>query len=554
MKAKYLKKHLKALIITLILGAVGYYFFLPVCNPHAGEFWVAVSVIAIVFGVLDLFFCRTGNIPENFKSGRVKPRGLLRMLFHSLGTGVPAAVILVSVLCVGIGAISSMEIFQSKNLSEMLAPEPADIAEYDVQIDDVPLMDKDTATLLSQRKMGGLTDLVSQFSVGENAQVNISGAPVRVAPLEYNGFFKWFANRKEGIAGYITIDMISQQTELVRVENGIRYSNSAYFNDNLTRRLRFAAPTKILGISAFELDEEGSPYWITPYYGMKAGWFGGKDVIGVLIMDAVTGEVEDYPVEQVPDWVDHVFPADLILEQYDYHGAYKNGYWNSVFEQIGVVQTTDGYNYIAIGTDIYVYSGVTSIADDESNIGFIFVNQRTKEAVQYTLAGAEEYSAEASAEGLVQHLNYKATFPLLVNLNGEPTYYMALKDAGGLVKMYGLVNVEKYQNVAVESTLEECISAYSELMGIADAPEDSDKYEGVEPAVLCGVVTDLRTAMIDGNTWYYLQIDNSSRYYKASVSEFEDLILTNVGDSVEISFYEGMNEFLLMQSFTLHVE
>lgn len=543
-KSAFILRHLLALLITAGISAVAYYFMLPVCNPHATEFWFALIGIAVLFAVIDLFLCRKGQVVVQQANGRVKFRP-----FKSIAIAVPTVCIIAAVLCIGLGSISSMAIFQSKNLSKLITVEAGDIADYDVTVDEVPLMDKDTATLLSQRKMGGLTDLVSQFSVGENSQINLDGTPVRVAPLNYNGFFKWFGNRDTGIVGYITIDMISQQTELVRVEQGIKYSNSAYFNDNLTRHLRFAAPTKILGQSIFELDEENNPYWITSYYTFRAGWFGGRDVAGVLITDAVTGEVKDYPVGQIPEWVDRVYPAELILEQYDCYGAYQNGYWNSIIEQIGVVRTTDGYNYIPIGTDIYVYSGVTSIADDESNIGFIFVNQRTKETVQYTLAGAEEYSAMASAEGQVQNLKYTATFPLLVNLNGEPTYYMALKDAAGLVKKYGLVNVEKYQYVTVESTLDECVEQYIRLLNLGGEELNEPDYS--DAATMEGVLTDVRTVMIDGTTWYYLQIDDSTRYYKASVAQFEDLVLADVGDQVKISFYEGMNEYLSIVAFEL---
>ncbi len=541
-KGKTILKHLLAVLITLVIGAVSFYFTLPAINAHSVEFWFALVAFGIIFAITDLLLC--GNLKKVVRQGK---NGSMKLKpFGHIAVAVPTVFVLAAAVVIALGSLSSLTIFQSKNLSKMITVESADIAEYNVTLEEVPLMDKATATLLSQRKMGGLTDLVSQFSVGTNAQINLDGEPVRVAPLRYNGFFKWFGNRNEGIVGYITIDMVSQQTELVRVENGIHYSDSAYFSDNLSRHLRFAAPTRILGESVFELDENHHPYWVTPYYRFKAGWFGGKDVAGVLITDAVTGTVSDHKVGEIPDWVDHVYPADLILEQYDYYGAYQNGYWNSIIEQIGVVQTTEGYNYIAIDTDIYVYSGVTSIADDESNIGFIFVNQRTKETVQYTVAGAEEYSAMASAEGQVQHLNYNATFPLLINLNGEPTYYMALKDAAGLVKMYGLVNVEKYQYVAVESTLEECIKQYTDLLGIEDANIDS-----TQAVTVSGKITELRTAMVDGTTWYYLLLDDGSVYYKASVADFEQLILADVGDRVQITYVPADAAFVPVLELTL---
>ncbi len=543
-KGKRFLRHLAAFGITLLVAAVAFYFTLPAINLHNTEFWFSLVALGIVFAVADLVLC--GNLKKivvQTSGGKTKLNP-----FQNLAIAVPTVIIIAVVLVVGIGSLSSLNIFQSKNLSKLITVESADIAEYDVTLEEVPLMDKATATLLSQRKMGGLTDLVSQFSVGTNAQINLDGEPVRVAPLLYNGFFKWFGNRDDGIVGYITVDMVSQQTELVRVEGGIHYSDSAYFSDKLLRHLRFAAPTKMLGESVFELNEENHPYWVTPYYRFRAGWFGGKDVAGVLITDAVTGEVKDHKIGEIPDWVDHVYPAALILEQYDYYGAYQNGYWNSIIEQIGVVQTTEGYNYIAIGTDIYVYSGVTSIADDESNIGFIFVNQRTKDTIQYTLAGAEEYSAMASAEGQVQHLNYNATFPLLINLNGEPTYYMALKDAAGLVKMYGLVNVEKYQYVAVESTLEKCIEQYSKLLGIDGAGNVGDLTDAVE---VSGKLTDIRTAMVEGETWYYLQLDGKGKYYKASVAAFEELILVDLNDRVKLTYTDDSETFIPIIVFEL---
>ena len=93
--------------------------------------------------------------------------------------------------------------------------------------------------------------------------------------------------------------------------------------------------------------------------------------------------------------------------------------------------------------DVWVYTGVTSVNADESNIGFVLMNLRTGESKYYNIAGAEEYSAMSSAEGQVQNLGYRASFPSLINIKNIPTYIMVLKDNAGLVKMYALVNVEK---------------------------------------------------------------------------------------------------------------
>ena len=79
-----------------------------------------------------------------------------------------------------------------------------------------------------------------------------------------------------------------------------------------------------------------------------------------------------------------------------------------------MLKTTDGYNYLALEDDVWVYTGITSVSGDRSNVGFILMNQRTMETRYYSCAGAEEYSAMESAEGQVQNLKYQATFPLVI--------------------------------------------------------------------------------------------------------------------------------------------
>ena len=186
----------------------------------------------------------------------------------------------------------------------------------------------------------------------------------------------------------------------------------------------------------FEIDDEGTPYWVCARIVKTIGLFGGTDIKGAVLVNAITGESKYY--EEVPSWVDRVYNSDLIMQQYDYYGSYHNGFLNSIFGQRDVTQTTDGYNYIAIGDDVYMYTGVTSVTSDESNIGFILSNQRTKETHFYSIAGATENSARGSAQSKVQQMNYTATFPLLLNIADQPTYFMSLKGADGLVKMYAM--------------------------------------------------------------------------------------------------------------------
>ena len=209
--------------------------------------------------------------------------------------------------------------------------------------------------------------------------------------------------------------------------------------------------------------------------GKTIGLFGGRDIQGAVLCDAITGESVYYDISEVPTWVDNVYTPALIMEQYDYHGTLVNGFINSILGQRGVTVTTEGYNYIALNDDVYVYTGITSANADQSNLGFLLSNQRTKETKFYDAPGATEYAAMASAQGVVQDLGYVATFPLLLNIAGEPTYFIPLKDATNLVKSYAMVNVAQYQVVTVASTVSQCEQEYIRQMAPERRREMYDK-------------------------------------------------------------------------------
>lgn len=384
--------------------------------------------------------------------------------------------------------------------------------------------------------MGTMVDLVSQFEVNDMyTQINYKNKPVRVSPLQYGSLIKWLTNKSDGIPGYIRIDMTTQQAEVVRLEKGIRYSTSDHFGRNIYRHLRFAYPTYMFDDIRFEIDDDGTPYWICPAKKYNVGLFGGVTVGRVVLCNAVTGQMQDYDVSEVPQWVDKVYSADMLINLYDYYGTLKHGFLNSVLRQKDCVKTTDGYNYIALDDDVWVYTGITSVGQDKSNVGFVLMNQRTMETRYYEISGAEENSAMSSAEGKVQHLNYTATFPLLLNVGGEPTYFMALKDSAGLVKSYAMLNIEKYQNVAIGETVSECEANYIKMMsqsGVITQEKQEEKK-------ISGTITKIIQTVVDGNSHFYITIDSSDAIFDVNVIENPEIIKYNVGDVIKLSYTEN---------------
>ena len=282
-----------------------------------------------------------------------------------------------------------------------------------VDFSTLPLLDRDSSMKLGDRVMGQMPELVSQFDVSElYTQINYKGRVVRVTPLEYNGIFKYFTNRKEGVKGYISVDSVDGNATLTKLDQGMKYVPSAMFNENLYRKLRFQYPTFMFGEEYFELNEEGEPFWIVPVLKYKGiGLL--EDIKGVVILDPITGKSSYHQVNDVPTWVDHVYPANLLIEQTDDWGKYRNGFFNSIIGQKNVVKTTRGYNYIAKDDDIYLYTGITSALADEANIGFILSNMRTKETIFYAVPGAEEYSAMGKCKRTSSTNELHCKFPFI---------------------------------------------------------------------------------------------------------------------------------------------
>lgn len=522
---KNLKKDLIAFIITAIIGGIIYYFALPPLSFKSVGFWFYLITL---LALLEISLLSVGI--SQFNSIKYKASSTVKA-----GGIALASCILIFVIAVFAGS----RMFNSSKYAGLMKDDikEADFPTYQATLDNVPLLDKDSAIQISNRKLGSLVDVVSQFELGENEQITLKGKSVRVSPLYYGSFFKWNNNKNTGTPGYIKINMMTQEAELIRLEKGIKYSPSEFFGRDLKRYLRMKYPSAMFTSFNFEINEDGKPFWIVPVEKHTIGLFGGVDVDYILAVDAVTGDINKYSIDEIPEWVDNVYNSDLIISQYDDYGSLQNGYWNSVFGQKGVKVTTDGYNYIPQGNDNWIYTGVTSAGRDESNIGFILSNKRTKETIYYPVSGAEEYSAMSSAEGVVQHLGYKATFPLLLNVESQPTYMMALKDAGGLVKMYGMVNVEKYQIVATGETIQSCRQRYRELLKNNSMGVTETKTERIS-----GVIEDIKTASIDGTTYYYIKLASRDNYFVLSVKDNQLVVLKEIGDAITLNADTKGNE------------
>ena len=522
--------------VTLAFALAYFYLELPALNFHSEDLYVFLFLCCAVFSVCAVL--TSGFQGEGVKGyfGFVKKQ-----------CKIPFFVVIALIAAIAIGSISSWVVIRAGAYSKLLTIEDGDFASEvdEISYDQIPMLDDDSAARLGSRKLGELADMVSQFEVlSDYTQINYQGRPVRVTSLRYGDIVKWFTNRKAGLPAYLIIDMTTQNVQVVRLEEGMKYSTAEHFNRNLYRHLRFQYPTYMFNTPTFEIDEEGTPYWICSRVVKRVGLFGGTDISGAVLVNAVTGASQYY--EEVPEWVDRVYDAEMIMQQYDYYGQYHNGFINSMLGQKGVKVTTEGYNYLVIADDVYMYTGVTSVTSDQSNIGFILTNQRTKETKFYSIAGAKEISAMGSAEGQVQQMKYRATFPLLLNIADQPTYFMALKDDAGLVKMYAMVNVQQYQIVATGQTVAECESNYRVMLKNNSLIEEGQaEVIPSNQGSVTGAIAEIRSAVMDGNTYCFLRLEGSEPFYTVSAADNPLAVILNVGDQVTITYDLGAEGSIL---------
>lgn len=536
-----------ACVAVAVIAAVYYYIQLPAINIHSPGFWKFIIFIMII-ATMAVWIMNH----DKSKEGRqfVNKMAAKDYIFDfktrsgALIFKLVGGVTILLVVIYFVGNILSSPIINASKYQKLLTVETRNFTDdiKEVSYDKIPLLDKDSASIIGTRVMGTMVDMVSQYEVDDMySQINYKEKPVRVTPLRYGNLIKWFTNHRNGIPAYIRIDMTTQEAECVRLSEGIKYSESDHFSRYIYRHLRFAYPTYIFDDINFEIDDNGTPYWVCPVKKYNIGLFGGETVGRVVLCNAITGEMTDYDVKDVPTWVDKVYSAELLIDLYDYNGSLKHGFINSVLSQKDCLKTTDGYNYIALEDDVWVYTGITSVGQDNSNVGFVLMNQRTMETRYYEVSGAEEYSAMDSAKGRVQNLGYTATFPLIINVSSQPTYFMALKDGAGLVKSYAMLNIEKYQNVAIGDSVLQCESNYIQLLKDNGIVDETQK-EIVDTKNIQGVITKIMPVVVDGNSHMYFMLEGSSSIYDADVSKYVDIIRYEAGMNISIQYTESTEE------------
>lgn len=519
-----------AVVIVLLLAYI--FFAAPNLNPLYADgamFWL-VLLTAAVIGIAVLKF---KNPIAEVKEGK-------GVSFDFNGFPLKWVVGILAVLWgiyILVHLIFNPLFFWGSYRDQMKEPEVKEFTSeiQTVDLNQIPVVDKELAQTLADKKLGEKPSLGSQVVLGEPTIQTVDGKLVWVVPLHHSGFFKWLANM-DGAAGYIVVSATDMKDVHYVDSYKIKIQPDSYFMDDLTRTARFKGGL-FDGITdySFELDDSGHPYWVVTTYKNTCG-FSLPEADGVLLVDAQTGETKKYSVEEVPEWIDRVQPEDFIIEQINNKGQYVHGIFN--FSNKDKYQASEGSAIIYNGENCYLVTGITSVGVDESTTGFMMVDMVTKEPVLYRIGGATESAAMKSAEGKVQDLGYDASFPIIMNIDGHPTYFMTLKDSARLVKKYTFVSVTDYMTVGIGDTTTQAYEDYKKVMAnTQDTPLGGEEEAPAEEKTVTGTVSRINFTVQDGKTVYYLTLtETGTQMYMAPIDVSDTLTLTQSGDSVSLTY------------------
>ena len=519
-----MKRYLKSYGIALIIIAIYAFVKLPVLRLDFTSGFTTLIAFFIISGILDMMFDRGDKTSKIAKNNFYIAIALIIFV-----TAVPF--------------ITSSPIFHAKAYRNLIGNvEESDFSKdvSPVSVNDIRIVDEDMAMKLGDKKLGEIPAIGSVSKLDKFHIQSVNGELYWVAPLVHRDIIKWITNL-DGTNGYVMVSASNpQDVRLVQDLDGkpikIVYQPEAYFLQDLHRHMYINGIVN-LGMTEFslEINDNGRPYWVTSLYEHKIG-FSGSDAIGVAVVDAQTGEVNKYSIEDTPEWVDRIQPEQFVVDQINYWGLYVKGFINSIISEEGVLVATEGTSLVyGDNGKSYWYTGITSSGSDESTIGFMLVDTRTKEAKLYKQPGATETAAMKSAEGKVQEKNYEATFPVMYNILGTPTYVSALKDKAGLVKMVAFVSVEDFAVLGLGETKDEALMNYRNALSSEgnNIKLDSDTTK----VSIEGKITRISPDVEGGNTNYYLTIDTDKNKIFVSTSKTStELPLTLVGDMVKIDY------------------
>lgn len=529
------------LILTLVLGVIAFVIFelifLEPINLNNS------FIVLIILGLIWLFLMTLpigDKVRINNASFDVGSQGKSKIKIY-----LTLTVFLLAGLLFLVNVFTS-KLFLSKNYASLIGDiqqvEFKDIYNENNKIE-TAYIDKNAALIAAEKKIGELADLSSIYEVDVDnfSKIKYQGKLVRIAPLKHINYNYQLRENNKGIPYYVMVEVSDNKTSakaelITSKDHPIKYSPNALFFKSIYRKAFLHNPSYTYGRPTFELDESGIPYFSIPIIDHKFLKVNGRQLNKVLLVNASTGESREYKVSETPDWVDRVYPTDLMLNQASDHYRLKNGFWGPKdmiwSNRVGlktIDTVVDSYNYLTINDDIHIFTGVRPLGGEgSSTTSMLYMDIKTGEVKELNKAGVSLFAAKTAAIESVIEKGYTPTTPNLLSVEGYPTYVMTLKSDSGTTYGFSMINYTDLNLNAFGSSLFEVRKNYLSVMG-GSSQESSDLD-------LLGdyIIKEITMVTVEGNSQYYMMFEGLDDIFIADITVNSRLPFIKKGDIVNV--------------------
>jgi len=506
------------LVPFLIIGWSLAYFFMPEMGLFYYQGYVYFFCAYIPMAVISWF---------GYMEGATNQKGL-PVIF-------PLVVFILTVF-----VISSPVLHASKYADLLEVEEVIEFNEADIFLDqeEARFVDMGLAYRSASELLGEELGVGSRYSIGAMRIQNVTGDLRWVAPFEHKTFLRWLDNST--VPGYVDVSVKNYKDATMKLEGAdINYGvDGFYFSSYLPRHLYLNGYSDaLLDDFTFEINDENKPTWVVTIMEPKVG-FGGKVPAGVLVVDAESGKISEYPIDKTPSWVDRIQPLENVVERIQDWGQYQDGFINGAFIGDKVIAPSYGTSFVfdKDGNGVW-YTGIQSKgSQQEGTMGFMLVDSRTGTAKFYRRAGITEIAAKRAIEGRVQEAGYYASYPIPYQISGVSTYLSILKDRSGNPQGIGLAAYNNRSMVATGENMEIALRRYLSVLSSNGATVQTLDIEH-ELIRLEGMVKRSVLQNSDNRTMLHFMLSGSNhddKFYTVAADGNKEALHTQDNDQVSM--------------------
>ncbi|GAF17066.1 LOW QUALITY PROTEIN: hypothetical protein JCM19046_1545 [Bacillus sp. JCM 19046] len=397
----------------------------------------------------------------------------------------------------------------------------------------------------------GNIDNYSFYELGETSIQKINDELFWVSPIEYSSIWRWI--RADFAPGYVMVSAEDPNAEAMLVdEYEMTYVPSAFFGDNLDRHVRSEYGDVILIGHSFEPDDEGNPYYAYSY-AYYEHYRSGPKADGVILIDAVTGDMEKYDLGEQPAFIDNAIDYTIALDYAHWFGTYSNGLLNSMFAKEGVHQPTSDEEMIGVlGPDGDMYWMIDHMRpNQESNamVGFTMINAQTGDATYYsgTSGMTNARGARDAVNRTFQREQWEGTQPVLYSVYDNYTWVVPVVDQSGLMREIAMVHAET-SSVARGTSREEAFNQYRQMLANDLGSDDYIPTDLLDEETVSGSV--YRVSHTVSNRYLQVLIEGESRVLEFDITSNANAVFITEGDELEATVNDTGEGILSVLEFT----